>query len=47
MFEGLNQVQWMGNPAASWIVALASALVGFGLASTVLGLLRSHLGGLD
>ncbi len=47
MFEGLNQVQWMGNPAASWIVALASALVGFGLASTVLGLLRSHLRRLD
>ncbi len=47
MFEGLNQLEWMGNPVASWLVALATALVGFGIASTVLSLLRSHLRRLD
>lgn len=47
MFERLNQMEWMGNPAADWLVALACALVGFGVASTVLGLLRSHLRRLD
>lgn len=47
MFEGLNQLEWMGNPAADWIVAVAVALVGFGVASAALGLLRSHLRRLD
>ncbi|MCD6680389.1 MAG: mechanosensitive ion channel family protein [Burkholderiaceae bacterium] len=47
MFEGLNQLEWMGNPVASWLIALAAALVGFGIASTVLGLLRSRLRRLD
>ncbi|MCD6671999.1 MAG: mechanosensitive ion channel family protein [Burkholderiaceae bacterium] len=47
MFESLNQLEWMGNPVTSWLVALATALVAFGVASTVLGLLRSHLRRLD
>ncbi len=47
MLEGLNQLEWMGNPVGNWLVALAAALVGFGIASTVLGQLRSHLRRLD
>ncbi len=47
MLERLNQLEWMGNPVASWLIALAAALVGFGVASMVLGLLRSHLRHLD
>lgn len=47
MIERLNQLQWLGNPVANWLIAVAAALVGFGIASTVLGLLRSHLRRLD
>ncbi|MCO5102251.1 MAG: mechanosensitive ion channel family protein [Burkholderiaceae bacterium] len=42
MLESLKQLEWMGNPVASWLVALAAALIGFGVASGVLGLLRSQ-----
>ncbi len=47
MFDVLNDLEWLGNPALTWIGAIVTALVGFLVARTVLVLVRSHARRLD
>jgi small-conductance mechanosensitive channel len=47
MLDVLNDLQWLNNPALRWIIAVATALVGFLVARTVLVLVRSHARRID
>lgn len=47
MFDVLNDLEWLDNSALAWISAVATALVGFLVARTVLVLVRSHARRLD
>ena len=35
MFDVLNDLEWLGNPALTWIGAIVTALVGFLVARTI------------
>ncbi|HEY0876997.1 MAG TPA: mechanosensitive ion channel family protein [Zeimonas sp.] len=47
MLDVLKDLEWLDNPASSWIAAIAGALVGFLIARTVVVAVRSHLRRID
>ncbi len=47
MLDVLNNIEWLNNSALSWIIAVATALVVFLVARTVLVLVRSHARRID
>lgn len=47
MLDWLHQTQWAGNSATAWLLATATALVGFVLARTALVVVRSRLRRID
>lgn len=47
MFERLQDLHWLGNPAIDWIIAVAAALLGFLIVRTAVSAARSYLHRVD